>query len=92
MHRLIIQFLINYPEKPVEKKEVPPNSKFSKAEINDYIDELVKEISGANSEFSSGNEKPSEEITAKVDSELPGNISFIYTDGIISLAFADFTT
>ena len=86
MHRLIIQFLINYPEKPVE------NSKFSKAEINDYIDELVKEISGANSEFSSGNEKPSEEITAKVDSELPGNISFIYTDGIISLAFADFTT
>ena len=75
MHRLIIQFLIDYPEKSVvEQKEVPQNSKFSKAEINDYIDELVKEISGANSEFVSGNEKPSEEITPKVDAELPGNI------------------
>ena len=68
--------MIDYPEKPVEKKEVPPNTKFSKAEINDYIDELVKEISGANSEFVSGNEKPSEEITPKVDAELPGNIWF----------------
>ena len=68
MHRLIIQFLIDYPEMPVENKEVPQNPKFSKAEINDYIDELVKEISEANSE----------EITPKVDPELPGNISFIY--------------
>ena len=74
MHRLIIQFLIDYPKKPVEQKEVPQNQKFSKTEINDYIDELVKEISGANSEFVSGNEKPSEEITPKVDAELPGNI------------------
>ena len=62
--------MIDYPEKPVEQKEVPQNQKFSKAEINDYIDELVKEISGANSEFVSGNEKPSEEV----DAELPGNI------------------
>ena len=71
---------------------MPQNPKFSKAEINDYVDELVKEIKGANSKIDSENEKPSEEITPKVDPELPGNISFIYTDGIISLAFADFTT
>ena len=93
MHRLIIQFLIDYPEKPVEQKEVPQNPKFSKAEINDYIDELVEEISEfSDPEVDYVNENPFEEITAKVDSELPGNISFIYTDGIISLAFADFTT
>ena len=54
--------MIDYSEKPVEKKEMPQNLKFSKAEINDYIDDLVKEISGANSEF------------VQVDPELPGNI------------------
>ena len=66
MHRLIliIQFLIYYSETPVEQKEMPQNLKFSKAEINDYIDDLVKEIKGANSEF------------VQVDPELPGNIWF----------------
>ena len=59
---IIIQFLIDYPETPVEQKEMPQNPKFSKAEINDYIDDLVKEISGANSEF------------VQIDPELPGNI------------------
>ena len=63
--------MIDYPEKPVEK--------FSKAEINDYIDELVREIS----EFSDDiidyeNEKPSEEISPKADPELAGNISFSF--------------
>ena len=56
---------------------MPQNPKFSKAEINDYIDELDREIS----EFSDSaidyvNEKPYEEITPKVDPELPGNIWF----------------
>ena len=57
--------MIDYSEKPVEKKEMPQNLKFSKAEINDYIDDLVKEISGDNSEF------------VQVDPKLPGNIWFI---------------
>ena len=57
--------MIDYSEKPVEKKEVAQNQKFSKAEINDYIDDLVKEIKGANSEF------------VQVDPKLPGNIWFI---------------
>ena len=69
--------LTDYPEKPVEKTD---------AEINDYIDQLIEEISGANSEFHSDNENPSEEITHKVDPELPGNISFSFVYTISSNA------
>ena len=61
--------LTDYPEESVENKE---------EEINDYLDELEKELLRNDSEVDYLIEKPSEEISPKVDPELPGNILFSF--------------
>ena len=63
----------DYPEESVENKE---------DEIDDYLDYLEK-AAKETSEISDGeddyeNEKPSEQISPKVDPELTGNILFSF--------------
>ena len=60
----------DYPEESVKNKE---------REIEDYLYELEKETdSFSEPEPYYEDEKPYEEITPKVDPELPGNISFSF--------------